>query len=37
MKKDLYEVLGVDRTADDKKLKSAYRQLARELIERNEG
>ena len=29
MKKDLYEVLGVDRTADDKKLKSAYRKLAK--------
>ena len=29
MKKDLYQVLGVDRTADDKKLKSAYRKLAK--------
>ena len=29
MKKDLYEVLGVDRSADDKKLKSAYRKLAK--------
>ena len=29
MKKDLYEILGVDRTADDKKLKSAYRKLAK--------
>ena len=29
MKKDLYEILGVERTADDKKLKSAYRKLAK--------
>ena len=29
MNKDLYAVLGVDRTADDKKLKSAYRKLAK--------
>ena len=29
MKKDLYEILGVDRAADDKKLKSAYRKLAK--------
>ena len=29
MNKDLYGVLGVERTADDKKLKSAYRKLAK--------
>ena len=29
MNKDLYGILGVDRTADDKKLKSAYRKLAK--------
>ena len=29
MNKDLYAVLGVERTADDKKLKSAYRKLAK--------
>ena len=29
MNKDLYAVLGVDRNADDKKLKSAYRKLAK--------
>ena len=29
MNKDLYEVLGVDRSADEKKLKSAYRKLAK--------
>lgn len=29
MKRDYYEVLGVDRKADDKTLKSAYRKLAR--------
>ena len=29
MNKDLYKILGVDRTADDKKLKSAYRKLAK--------
>src|SRR5215475_13832233 len=27
--KDYYKILGVDRTADDKTLKSAYRKLAR--------
>ena len=29
MNKDLYAILGVDRSADDKKLKSAYRKLAK--------
>lgn len=29
MKRDFYEVLGVDRTADDKAIKSAYRKLAK--------
>lgn len=29
MKRDYYEVLGVPKTADDKKLKSAYRKLAK--------
>ena len=29
MNKDLYKVLGVDKSADDKKLKSAYRKLAK--------
>ncbi len=29
MKRDYYEVLGVDKTADDRKLKSAYRKLAK--------
>ena len=29
MKKDYYEILGVPRTADDKKIKAAYRRLAR--------
>lgn len=29
MNKDLYGILGVERTADDKKLKSAYRKLAK--------
>lgn len=28
-KRDYYEVLGVDKSADDKKLKSAYRKLAK--------
>ena len=28
-KKDYYEILGVDRNADEKKLKAAYRKLAR--------
>ena len=27
-KRDFYEVLGVDRDADDKTIKSAYRKLA---------
>ena len=29
MKRDFYEVLGVDRNADDKKIKTAYRKLAK--------
>ena len=29
MNKDLYKILGVERSADDKKLKSAYRKLAK--------
>ena len=29
MKRDFYEVLGVDRKADDKKIKTAYRKLAK--------
>ena len=29
MKRDYYEILGVSKTADDKKLKSAYRKLAK--------
>ena len=29
MNKDLYKILGVDSSADDKKLKSAYRKLAK--------
>lgn len=29
MKRDYYEVLGVDRSADEKKIKSAYRRLAK--------
>ena len=31
MKRDLYEVLGVGRTAGEKEIKSAFRSLAREL------
>ena len=31
MKRDYYEVLGVSRDADDKKLKSAYRKLAKKF------
>ena len=31
MKRDYYEVLGVDRGADDAEVKKAFRRLAREL------
>ena len=37
-KRDYYEVLGVDRDADEKQLKSAFRKLAKELHpDRNPG
>ncbi|HBP64480.1 MAG TPA: hypothetical protein DD730_09430, partial [Desulfosporosinus sp.] len=29
MKRDIYEVLGVEKTADEQEIKKAYRKLAR--------
>ena len=31
-KRDYYEVLGVDKSADDEKIKKAYRQLAKKYL-----